>query len=84
MTGAAVAPGHDLQGSGRAAALGALDRLLALGAGLGDFGGALLVDLRVTPAGAPEMVIGASSVLSGNGVPPGTDRSGAPCGLPPG
>src|SRR3954452_829452 len=69
--GAAVAPGHDAQLGGRAAALGAVDGVGGMGPRVGDVLRPLLVDALVAPAGATEVCFGAASMQRGDGVPPG-------------
>src|SRR3954453_18804605 len=73
VAGGAGAPGHQPQRGRGFPALGAVDELVRVGAGLADLLRAFLVDRLVAPAGAAEMVVRASSVLDRNGVPPGLD-----------
>src|SRR6476659_6566191 len=64
--GPAVPPRDDAQRGRRAAALGAVDDLLALGPGIGDRLRALLVDRLVAPAGAAQMCFCAASMRRGD------------------
>src|SRR5687768_3873526 len=68
--GPAVAPRDDVQRCGRLAALGAVDRVLRVRAGLADLLRPLLVEGPVTPAGATQMCFCAASRPVGDGVPP--------------
>ena len=68
-----MAPGDDAQRGGHLAALRALHRLARVLAGISTLPSALLVDARVTPAGATEMGFGAASG-NVNGVPPSGDE----------
>ena len=64
--GPAVAPRDDRQRRGGGAALGALDRGVRAGAGLGDLAGTFFVDRPVAPAGAAKMSFGAASTVCGD------------------